>query len=69
MTVYSASKKNPKALRVDLMFTVESQESVSCGAMITLFLVLMKTADVDEESSRRDRRYRLLKFASDEAAG
>ena len=26
-------KKNPKALRVDLMFTVESPKSVSCDAM------------------------------------
>ena len=33
MTAYSAGKKNPKALRVDFMFTVESPKSVSCDAM------------------------------------
>ena len=33
MKVYLAGKKNPKALRVDLMFTVESPKSVSCDAM------------------------------------
>ena len=33
MTAYSAGKKYPKALRVDLMFTVESPKSVSCNAM------------------------------------
>ena len=32
MTAYSADKKNPKALRIDLMFTVESPKSVSCDA-------------------------------------
>ena len=30
---YSADKENPKALRVDLMFTVESPKNVSCDAM------------------------------------
>ena len=36
MTAFSAGKtckKNPKALHVDLMFTVESPKSVSCDAM------------------------------------
>ena len=58
MTVYSAGKKNPKALRVDLIFTVESPKSVSCDAMTNAdFSILMRRGDVDEESSRRDRRY------------
>ena len=34
----------------------------------TLVLVLMRTADVDEESAGR-KRSSILKFASDEAAG
>ena len=33
MTVYSAGKKDPKALCVDLMFTVGSPKGVSCDAM------------------------------------
>ena len=65
MTVYLVGKKNPKALRVDLMFTVESPKSVSCDGQ-TLVLALMR-ADVDEELSRSD--IVSLKFASDEAAG
>ena len=32
MTAYSAGKKNQKAHRVDLMFTVGSPKSVSCDA-------------------------------------
>ena len=32
MTAYSAGKKNQKALRVDLMFTVGPSKSVSCDA-------------------------------------
>ena len=33
MTAYSAGKKNQKALRVDLMFTVGPSKGVSCDAM------------------------------------
>ena len=44
---------------------MDSPKSVSCAAM-TNVLVLMRTANVDEESNRRDRRYCI---ASDEAAG
>ena len=36
MKEYSAGKKNPKALRVDLVFTVESPKSVSCDAMTNI---------------------------------
>ena len=32
MTAYSAGKKDPKAFRIDLMFTVESPKAVSCDA-------------------------------------
>ena len=62
MTAYSAGKKNPKALRLDLIFTVESPNSVSCDAITNLVLVLMRTADVDEESSRRDRQYCIVEI-------
>ena len=65
MTAYSAGKKNTKALRVDLMFTVESPKSVSCDAITN---VGSRQADGDEESSRRDRRY-CIAIVSDEAAG
>ena len=33
MKEYTSGKKNLKALRVDLVFTVESPKSVSCDAM------------------------------------
>ena len=64
MTVYLAGKKNLKALRVDLMLTVESPKSknVSCDAMTNVGScpVLMRTADVDVESNRRDCRYYIV---------
>ena len=64
MTVYSAGKKNPKALCVDLVFTVESPKSVNCDAMTNVGSCL------DEDSWRRWKvDIVLLKFASDEAAG
>ena len=59
MTAYSAGKKNPKALHVDLVFTVESSKSVSCDAMTNVGL---RTADVDEESSHRDCRYCIIEI-------
>ena len=40
---------------------VASPKSVSCDAMM-LVLVLMRTADEDEESSRRDRRYCIVEI-------
>ena len=43
-TAYSAGKKNPKALCVDLVFTVESPKSVSCDAIEIVDIVLLKFA-------------------------
>ena len=60
MTAYSAGKKNPKALHVYLMFTVESPKSGSCDAMTNVGSCLDVVEIVDIVS---------LKFASDEAAG
>ena len=60
MTAYLAGKKNPKALRVDLMFTVESPKSVSCDAMTNVGSCLDVVEIVDIVS---------LKYASDEVAG
>ena len=62
LTAYSAGKKNPKALRVDLMFTVESSKSVSCDAMTNVGSCLDENADVDEKSSRRDRQYCIVEI-------
>ena len=43
-------------LRVDLVFSMESPESVSCDSMTNVGSILMRTADVNEGSTRRDRR-------------
>ena len=61
MTAYSAGTENPKALHVDLMFTVESPKSMSFDAM-TNVLVLIRTANVDKESSRRDCQYCIVEI-------
>ena len=68
MTAYAAGKKNSKALRVDLMFTVGSPKSVSCDAMTNVGSCL------DENSWMKSRVVEIvdiisLKFASDEATG
>ena len=62
MTAKSAGKKNPKALRVDLMFTVESPKSVSCDAMTNVGSCLEENSYVDEESSHGDRRYCIVEI-------
>ena len=67
--IYSTGKKNPKALCVDLIFTVESPKSVNCDAMTN-------SSCLDENSVCRWRRSRVvdivdivsLKFGSNEAA-
>ena len=59
---YSAGKKNPKALRVDLVFTVESPKNVSCDAMANIGSCL------DESRVVEIIDIVSLKLASDEAA-